>query len=118
MDWYYGLDGNHGQQLNLLSVVLHEFGHGLGFSSFVDPTTASELNGQNDIWSHLLYDEGSGKHWVDLDRWPAVSTSVTSGNGLAWDGSTVKSSGPTSLDPTLVFTVTSAPQSPSAVGTT
>jgi uncharacterized repeat protein (TIGR01451 family) len=114
VDWYYGFDGNHGQQLNLLSVVLHEFGHGLGFSSFVDPTTGKELNGQNDIWSHFLFDEGSGKHWVDLDDSGRLA-SLTSGNGLAWDGSTVKSLVPTSLEPALVFTVTSAPQSPGAV---
>jgi uncharacterized repeat protein (TIGR01451 family) len=114
VDWYYGFDGNHGQKLNLLSVVLHEFGHGLGFSSFVDPTTGKELNGQNDIWSHFLFDEGSGKHWVDLDDSGRLA-SLTSGTGLAWDGSTVKSRVPTSLEAALVFTVTSAPQSPNAV---
>ena len=114
VDWYYGFDGNHGQQLNLLSVVLHEFGHGLGFSSSVDPTTGKELNGQNDIWSHFLFDEGTGKHWVDLDDSGRLA-SLTSGNGLAWDGPTVKSLVPTSLEPALVFTVTSAPQSPGAV---
>ena len=113
MDWYYGFDGNHGQKLNLLSVVLHEFGHGLGFSSFVDPTTGQNLNGQTDIWSRFLYDEGSGKHWVDLDD-NGRKASVTS-NALAWDGPTVKSMVPTSLEAALVFSVTAAPQTPSAV---
>ena len=111
--WYYGFDGNHGQNLNLLSVVLHEFGHGLGFSSFVDPTTGQHLNGQPDIWSRFLFDEGSGKHWVDLDD-NGRKTSVTS-NALAWDGPTVKSLVPSTLEPALVFSVTEAPQTPSAV---
>ena len=37
-DWYYGLDGNPGEdQFDFVSVVLHEIGHGLGFiSSFRD----------------------------------------------------------------------------------
>ncbi len=111
VDWYYGFDGNHGPKINLLSVVLHEFGHGLGFSSFVDPTTGQNLNGQNDIWSKFLYDEGTGKHWVDLDDSGRLA-SLTSG-GLSWDGATVKALVPTSLEARLVFTVT-APQTPSA----
>ena len=37
-DWYYGLDGNPGEdQFDFVSVVLHEIGHGLGFfDSFRD----------------------------------------------------------------------------------
>ncbi|HEY5191446.1 MAG TPA: hypothetical protein VII77_05630, partial [Candidatus Deferrimicrobium sp.] len=31
--FYLGLDSNPGNNINLLSVVLHEFGHGLGFAS-------------------------------------------------------------------------------------
>jgi len=113
VDWYYGFDGNHGQKLNLLSVVLHELGHGLGFSSFVDPTTGKNLNGQTDIWSRFLFDQQSGKHWVELDD-NGRKASVTS-NGLAWDGPTVKSLVPTTLRGALVFTVTAAPQTPSVV---
>jgi len=114
VDWYYGLDGNHGEKINLLSVVLHEFGHGLGFSSFVNPTTGQNLNDQTDIWSRFLFDQGSGKHWVDLDD-NGRKASVSS-NALAWDGPAVKALVPTSLDPALVFSVTAAPQTPSAIG--
>ena len=31
-DWYFGTDGNPGSQVDFVSVVLHELGHGLGFS--------------------------------------------------------------------------------------
>jgi hypothetical protein len=30
-DWYFGLDGAAGDRFNLVSVALHEIGHGLGF---------------------------------------------------------------------------------------
>jgi hypothetical protein len=34
--WYYGLDGNPGgSQLDFVTVVLHELGHGLGFQTYV-----------------------------------------------------------------------------------
>ena len=35
-NWYYGLDGNPGPgQHDLVTVVMHEIGHGLGFSGFM-----------------------------------------------------------------------------------
>src|SRR3954447_21925839 len=34
-DFYLGLDNNHGVQNDLVVVLLHELGHGLGFSSFL-----------------------------------------------------------------------------------
>ena len=39
-NWYYGLDGNPpGGDIDFLTVILHELGHGLGFSSFVNEVT-------------------------------------------------------------------------------
>ena len=39
--WYYGLDGNNGADIDLVVVLLHEFGHGLGFASFVNSSTGA-----------------------------------------------------------------------------
>jgi hypothetical protein len=40
--WYYGTDGNAGTSYDLMSVVLHELGHGLGFFGSM---TVSTVNG-------------------------------------------------------------------------
>jgi hypothetical protein len=40
VDWYYGLDGNPGADIDFFMVVMHEFGHGLGFQSFISSTGA------------------------------------------------------------------------------
>ncbi|MFN2376890.1 MAG: hypothetical protein ABR538_10155 [Candidatus Binatia bacterium] len=39
VDFYYGVDGNSGTDLDFLSVVLHEMGHGLGVLDLIDPST-------------------------------------------------------------------------------
>src|SRR5581483_1483119 len=31
-NWYYGYDANHGKDVDLIAVLLHEFAHGLGFA--------------------------------------------------------------------------------------
>ena len=43
--WYYGLNGNPGSNIDLISVVVHELGHGLGFLTFVDLTTGAKAFG-------------------------------------------------------------------------
>ncbi len=42
IQWYYGLDANpEGQNIDLVSVVLHELIHGLGFTTFADVGTGA-----------------------------------------------------------------------------
>lgn len=38
--FYLGLDNNEGSAVDLLAVLLHELGHGLGFQTFANPATA------------------------------------------------------------------------------
>src|SRR5262249_43204596 len=53
-------DGNEGaNQIDLLAVVLHEFGHGLGFSTFVNKSTGAEFLGQPDIYEHYIADDST-----------------------------------------------------------
>src|SRR4029077_5248591 len=47
--WYYGFDASPpGSDIDFVSVVLHELGHGLGFLTFVDVSTGAKLGGFDD----------------------------------------------------------------------
>ncbi len=39
--FYYGLDGNCGNNIDFVSVLLHEIGHGLGFTSLINPASGA-----------------------------------------------------------------------------
>ena len=86
-NWYYGLDGNEGSDVELLPVVLHELGHGLGFSTQVS-SGGSELGGFPDIYETFLFDNTTGLHWDDMNNSQRAASAVNSGN-VVWDGATV-----------------------------
>ncbi len=90
-NWYYGLDGNNPNgTLELLSVVLHEIGHGLGFLTFVDISTGAKFNGDNDVFMLNLEDHSAGQTWDLLDDAGRLS-SATDTPDLHWTGSNVTS---------------------------
>lgn len=53
-DWYYGLDSNPGGDIDFVSVVLHELGHGLGFQIFANTATGAKFNGRDDTFLRNL----------------------------------------------------------------
>ena len=92
-NWYLGFDSNPGNDIDFLTVVLHEIGHGLGFSSFVDELTGQLLAGLHDIWNFFLEDAVTGTKWVQMT--PAQrAASAISGN-LTWCGPAVTAEVPT-----------------------
>lgn len=78
--WYYGLDGNHGNDIDLLVVLLHEFGHGLGFASTANSSSGNLLGGIPDIYTRFLYDNTVGRHWTELTALQRVDSAVNSQN--------------------------------------
>lgn len=86
--WYYGLDGDTPPGLtNFLNVVMHEIGHGLGFSGFGNVATGAPLAGYPDIYSSFVFDNASQKGWYELTNAGRVQA-VTAGN-LVFRGANV-----------------------------
>src|SRR5437660_10271086 len=63
-DWYYGFDNNHGPiNIDLVTVLLHEFAHCLGFSQFARVTSGAQILNQTDIFGRQIIDNTTGKTW-------------------------------------------------------
>ena len=63
--FYLGLDGNTpATQSSLLDVIMHEYGHGLGFANLETEATGAWLLGAPDIYSTFTYDNTAGMFWT------------------------------------------------------
>lgn len=97
--WYYGLDTLHApNQINLVAVLLHEFAHGLGFSSFANVSTGTYLAGFSDIYSKFYFDNSTLKtrdQMSDAERF----ISGTNPRNVVWTGAAVTSQVPNVLGP-------------------
>jgi hypothetical protein len=96
-DWYYGLDGNEGTDVELLPVVLHELGHGLGFSTFANAGTGQLLSNTPDVYTRFMLDRTSGLHWNQMTNVQRKNSATNTGN-LVWDGFAVTFRAPDFLE--------------------
>lgn len=104
--WYYGLDGNEpSTKVELLPVVLHELGHGLGFATYADATTGIELNNQPDVFLRFIYDDTAGLHWNDMTNAQRQASAINYFN-VSFDGTAVKTMAPLTLGPRIELRVT------------
>src|SRR6185436_2731549 len=87
-DWYYGFDGKAGDKSDLLYVVMHELGHGLGFLSLVDLKTGETELGRFDAYSTHVFDLALGQPWTALTDAQRLQ-SIRSPRGVVWDGPNV-----------------------------
>ena len=86
--WYYGLDNNHGDKIDLVTVLLHEFGHGLGFAGFYNKTTGELLAGRPDIYGTFTYDTVLKKAWPKMNDAQRRSATFDT-NHVVWTGKKV-----------------------------
>lgn len=88
--FYLGLDNSTPSgTLNLLIVVLHEIGHGLGFADFVNGTTGAWFNGFPDVYARFLFDRTTSLLWRDMTD-PQRAASAINNNNVLWDGESVR----------------------------
>ena len=107
--WYYGLDGNApAGTVDLLDVLLHEIGHGLGFASYADIQSGSFLQRIPDVFSLGLFDLEYQSGWVDLNK-REVQLSAVNDPDLVWTGTYSTTASPHILEAKRGMLVTSPP---------
>lgn len=94
--FYLGLDGNAGGNVNFAATLLHELGHGLGFSVVsVQTSTGYRISadgsayvangGLPSVWEEFMYDNTARKNWLNMTS-AERRVSAINPLGLAWTG--------------------------------
>jgi PA domain len=87
--YYLGLDGNIPPgQLDLISTLLHELGHGLGFQAFIGRSGARPA-GLPTIWEYYMYDFQSRKTWLEMTDAERAASAISARN-VGWNGERVR----------------------------
>ncbi|WP_457355934.1 PA domain-containing protein [Roseateles sp. P5_D6] len=94
--FYLGLDNNHGPNVDLVTVLLHEFAHGLGFQTFTSGSSGAQFDNRPSIWDHYIYDDTAKLLWVDMTNSQRAESALNTGK-LTWSGAGVLTSLPTVL---------------------
>jgi PA domain-containing protein len=100
-DFYLGLDNNHGLQNDLVVVLLHEFGHGLGFSSFLSRTSGNTPDGFTDPYLDNTLDASTNTPFPALLVPPSNGATrlaaIQKVDQIVWTGADVAAAVPTTL---------------------
>lgn len=72
-------------QVDLLTTVLHEIGHGLGLLTLYDPFDGTKFLGLDDSFLRLLRDETTNKSWSAMTNAERLASQVNTSN-LTWTG--------------------------------
>lgn len=95
-NFYLGLDNNHGPLNDLVTVLLHEFAHGLGFSQNASLTSGALLAGLPDHFNSKLFDTSLGLFWPQMTNAQRVASATRFGR-VVWDGAGVTAGVPSVL---------------------
>lgn len=109
-NWYYGLNGvTPAGSINFLNVVMHEIGHGLGVSGFLNKTTGvlGLGTGLTDVYTRNAYDNVENKRFDDPAMTNALrATAMRTPGRTVWMGYQVNAQAPLVLDPTTALRAT------------
>lgn len=84
--FYLGIDGNAGNQVNFAATLLHELGHGLGFTLLTTSSgTGDRYIGLPSVWEAFMYDNTAGKSWLQMTKAERVASAINP-QKLAWTG--------------------------------
>ena len=104
--FYLGLDGNTpAGQISLLDVVMHEYGHGLGFANLETEATGAWLLGAPDIYSTFTFDNSTGKYWTEMDDAQRRTSAINYGN-VVFTGANAKAGAALILNDRTAFRIT------------
>jgi hypothetical protein len=79
--FYYGLNNTTpSMRVNLLVVLLHELGHGLGFLSVANGTTGEMAGGLNDVFTKYMFDKSANKYWSEMTNAERQASALNDGN--------------------------------------
>jgi hypothetical protein len=90
--FYLGIDNNHGSQIDLVAVLLHELAHGLGFQSFTNGATGEQINERPAVWDYFMVDSRTNRTWVEMTPEERRQSAVS--EALAWNGPNVTAAVP------------------------
>ncbi|MCB1049693.1 MAG: immunoglobulin domain-containing protein [Acidobacteria bacterium] len=102
--WYYGFDHNEGAKVDLLAVLLHEFGHGLGFANFVNESTGTLNGGFPDVYSSFTRDLQTGKDWNAMTNAERQASAIND-PFVVWTGPAVTAAIPDFLQKNSILTI-------------
>ena len=95
--FYYGFDNTTpSNTTNLLVVLLHEFGHGLGSATFANGATGALNSGFPDVWTTRMFDKSTAKFWSQMNDAERQASALNNGN-LVWDSPSMRIAAPTAL---------------------
>jgi len=109
--FYLGLDANHGANIDLETVLLHELAHGLGFQAFV--TQAGSNLGppfQPSIFTQFTLDTTTNKIWSTMNDAERAASNINT-RRVVWTGAQVTAGVPSVLFPGTPRLLTTAPAS-------
>jgi hypothetical protein len=108
--FYLGLDANEGPAVDLVAVLLHEFGHGLGFSTTTNGVTGALFNGFFSTYDHFLLDQTQNLLWVNMTDAQRAASAINT-RRLSWNGANVTANVPNVLSPGTPELIATAPAS-------